>query len=230
MNTAEKRKAEPLPMSIDSSEFSRLLSNELAGKLEDLSGQKQNAGAVEEMIETALLTTLHRISPSRRLYIKTRSRARGRSIKALAPAKVLAPLPVEDLKPSEVIERGLVEMSLSQLYRATTDGRFYCSVPRGRSHGKLYPSWQFVEPVPSMLPDVLRILKEKGERYVHARMVSGEDELNELSPAEMLAGRPFSVRADIHPMQTAMLNLPTAERLALVTELFELPSREHSIG
>jgi hypothetical protein len=159
-----------------------------------------------------------------------RSSGLGRKIKKLAPVRLLEPLPIEDLKPSEVIEFGLVEMSLSQLYRATKDGRFYCSMPRGRSHGQLYPAWQFVEPVPNMLPEVLRVLKEKGERYIHARMVSGEDELNELSAAEMLAGRPFSVRTALHPMQTAMLKLPAPKRLALVKELIEEPSREHAIG
>ena len=81
-----------------------------------------------------------------------RSSEQGRKIKELAPVRLLEPLPIEDLKPSKVIEDGLGKMSLSQLFRPTKDGRFYCSVPRGSSHGKLYPAWQFVEPVPNRLP------------------------------------------------------------------------------
>jgi hypothetical protein len=140
------------------------------------------------------------------------------------------PLPPEDLKADEVIQRGLVEMSLSQLYRATQQGRFYCAKPRGKSNGRVYPSWQFVDPVPDMLPEVLRVLQEQGESRIYARMVTAEDALNELSPAEVLAGRPFQGRSELHSEQSAMLKLSKAERLALVKEIFEEPSREHAIG
>jgi hypothetical protein len=139
-------------------------------------------------------------------------------------------LPIGDLKPREVIASGLVKMSLSQLYRATQEGQFYCFIPRGRTHGKLYPAWQFVPPVSDILPEVLSLLRERGESYVHARMISEEDSLNELSPAEVLAGRPFSACTELHPMQAAMLELSTSERLALVKEVFEEPSRQHAIG
>jgi len=68
-----------------------------------------------------------------------------------------------------VIEHGLVEMSVSQFYRATQQGRFYCAKPRGKSIGRVYPAWQFVAPVTEMLPEILSVLKEQGESHVHAR-------------------------------------------------------------
>lgn len=230
MNTAGKRKSELLPKSFDSSEFLQLLSTELTGPLEHLLRSKKEAGAVQQVVETAVSTTLDRISTGEHLRVMKLRSPRVQQLKHAAPVEAPVPLPIEDLKPTAVIDHGLVEMSLSQLYRATEQGRFYCSMPRGRSHGKLYPAWQFVGPVPDMLPEVLRVLQEQGETYVHARMVSQEDELNELSPAEVLAGRPFCARAILEPQQAALLNLPIPERLALVKALFGQPSREHAIG
>jgi hypothetical protein len=64
-------------------------------------------------------------------------------------------LPVDELKPKEVLSANLVDMSLLSLYRATEQGRFYCFKPRGKSNGRVYPAWQFAGQVPAMLPQVL---------------------------------------------------------------------------
>ena len=55
---------------------------------------------------------------------------------------------IEDLLPTDVVKQGLVDLSISQLYRATEHGRFYCTKPRGKKNGRLYPAWQFVGSVP----------------------------------------------------------------------------------
>jgi hypothetical protein len=230
MNTAEKRKSELLPMPIDLGEFRRVLLKELAGPLEDVLSTKKDAGPVGQVVETVVLRTLGQISPNHRLYIMKPGKTGNRKFKEAPPVKVLDTLPVEDLKPSAVIDNGLVEMSLSQLYRATKDGRFYCSKPRGRSRGKLYPAWQFVHPVPDMLPEVLRVLAGQGEKYIHARMVTAEDELMELAPAEVLAGRLFNAGENLHSDQAELLTLQPSERLAIVKNVFGKPSREHQIG
>jgi hypothetical protein len=230
MNTAEKMKSDLLPTPFDLGEFRRVLSRELAGPLEDVLSIKKDAGPVGQVVETAVLRTLGHISSNHRLYIMKPGKAGERKVKEAPPVKALGTLPIEDLKPSAVIDNGLVEMSLSQLYRATKDGRFYCCKPRGRSRGKLYPAWQFVHPVPDMLPEVLRVLEEQGEKYVHARMVTAEDELMELAPAEVLAGGLFNAGENLHPDQAGLLALQPSERLAIVKNVFGKPSREHRIG
>ncbi|PHV33359.1 hypothetical protein CSQ94_13325 [Janthinobacterium sp. BJB312] len=82
--------------------------------------------------------------------------------------------------------------------------------------GKEFPAWQFVQPVPELIAPVLAILAGQPSSEIHAFWISGADELNELSPAEMLAGKSFETRAEIHPGQQALLNLPANERLRKV--------------
>jgi hypothetical protein len=81
-----------------------------------------------------------------------------------------------------------------------------------------------------MLPEILSVLKEQGESHVHARMVTEEDDLMELAPAEVLAGCLFDASEQLHPEQAALLELPPSERLALVKKVFGKPSRQHAIG
>ena len=139
-------------------------------------------------------------------------------------------LPAADLNPNEVIKRKLVEMSRSNLYRAADDGRFYSITPKGRSNGRLFPEWQFVEPVPSVLPEVLFILKQHSERERHAFLVSMMDELNELSPAEVLAGMPFESRSVVEDAQLRLLKLPTAIRLAEVKQVLSQAVDSEVVG
>jgi hypothetical protein len=219
---------EPTPTAVDLRELSDQFFTELAGPLEEALGSKKDAGKVEKIVKEALFITIRRMSRARRLEKEKGGRA-ARSRK-FRKAKISLPLPVEDLKPDEVIERGLVEMSVANLYRATQDGRFYCATPRGKRIGRVYPAWQFEEPVVGMLPQVLSVLKEQGEAYIHARMVSEDDDLMELAPAEVLAGRLFNPNQELDPEQAALLQLPAPERLALVKEVFGKPSRQNAIG
>ena len=125
-------------------------------------------------------------------------------------------LPVSKLKVSEVLEQGWVQLSQASLYRAVESGRFYCVTPAGRSIGKEFPAWQFVPPVPELIAPVLAMLAGQPNSDIHAFFVSSADALNELSPAEMLAGKPFETRSDLHPSQQALLDLPARERLQQV--------------
>lgn len=98
-------------------------------------GSKKDAGKVEKIGKDALLATINRMSGTRRQEKEKQARtARSRKLRK---ESILAPLPVEDLKPEEVIDRGLVEMSVANLYRATQDGRFYCATLRGKRIGRL---------------------------------------------------------------------------------------------
>ncbi|MGS1024124.1 hypothetical protein [Burkholderia glumae] len=132
-------------------------------------------------------------------------------------------LPVANLKPSEVIEQQLVALSIASLYRSVEAGRFYCVRPRGQANGRAFPAWQFAEPVPELLPQVLDKLRGALETEVHAFFVTERDELNELAPAEVLAGKLFEGRGSPHASQRRLLNLPAIERQRRVIALISQP-------
>ena len=156
--------------------------------------------------------------PGRERVIDVATRALNAARASLGAARPLAPLqlPVSKLKVSDVIGQGWVELSQASLYRAVESRRFYCVTPKGRSIGKEFPAWQFVQPVPELIGPVLAVLSEQPTSEIHAFWVSRVDELNELSPAEILAGKSFETRAEIHPSQQALLDLPASERLRKV--------------
>ncbi|WFR77465.1 hypothetical protein P9875_17220 [Janthinobacterium rivuli] len=156
--------------------------------------------------------------PERQRLIDLATRALHEARASLGAPPPLTPrqLPRSKLKVSDVIGQGWVELSQASLYRAVENNRFYCVTPKGRSIGKEFPAWQFVQPVPELIAPVLAILAGQPSSEIHAFWVSGADELNELSPAEMLAGKSFETRAEIHPGQQALLNLPANERLRKV--------------
>lgn len=130
-------------------------------------------------------------------------------------------LPMSRLKVSELIEQGLVSLSQASLYRAVENKRFYCLTANGRSIGKEFPEWQFIEPVPELLPDILRMFDKLPNSETHAFFVSSSDELNDLSPAEVLSGRQFESRTFLHPSQMALLNSSSLDRKRKVLQLAE---------
>ena len=134
-----------------------------------------------------------------------------------------APLPVTNLKPSEVIEKRKVRMSLASLYRSVDASKFYCVVPSGQTNGREFPEWQFVDPVPELLPSVLLALQGALRTEVHAFLVTSQDALNELAPAEVLAGVPFETRTSLHSSQQRLLQLPSSERQRKVLALISGP-------
>ncbi|MEF2265711.1 hypothetical protein V3C40_02865 [Janthinobacterium sp. LS2A] len=132
------------------------------------------------------------------------------------PSAIPVQLPVSKLKVSDVIEQGWVALSQASLYRAVDSKRFYCVTPKGRSIGKEFPAWQFVQPVPELIAPALAILADQPSSEIHAFWISSADEFDELSPAEMLAGKSFETRAEVHPSQQALLDLPARERVRKV--------------
>lgn len=134
-------------------------------------------------------------------------------------------LPATKLKASDVISQGVVSLSQATLYRAAENGRFYFITPRGRSIGREFPAWQFIEPVPELIEPVLHQLENQPSSEIHAFWVGAVDDINELSPAELLAGKPFETRIEVHESQRRLLILPASERLRKVQELAELYTR-----
>lgn len=133
-------------------------------------------------------------------------------------------LPVSMLKASELIAQGLADLSQATMYRGVESKRFYCTTPKGRSRsiGKGFPTWQFVEPVPELLETILNYLAELPSSDIHSFWVTASDELNELSPAELLAGKPFETRHHVHPSQRLLLAQPTNIRLRNVRHVAAL--------
>ncbi|GJI94224.1 hypothetical protein RugamoR57_09420 [Duganella caerulea] len=127
-------------------------------------------------------------------------------------------LPVSKLKASDVLEQGWVKLSQASFYRAAENKKFYCLTPTGRSIGKEFPAWQFVQPVPELISPVLIMLDDMPSSETHAFWVGEAEELNDLSPAEVLAGLPFETRRAIHDSQRSLLKLPTHERMRKVVE------------
>ncbi|MEF2252877.1 hypothetical protein V4D00_20970 [Ralstonia solanacearum] len=135
-------------------------------------------------------------------------------------------LAVSNLKPSEVVAQGLVAMSQATLYRAVEDGRFYCVTPPGKAIGRLFPAWQFAAPVPELLAPVLRHMKNLPSSEIHAFWVTPVDVFDELTPAELLAGKPFETRVALSAAQQDHLAIAAVERQSrVVAQLIRLPSR-----
>lgn len=130
-------------------------------------------------------------------------------------------LPVSKLKVQDVIAQGWVEMSQATLYRAVEAGRFYCVTPNGRSTGKAFPVWQFIEPVPELMDAFSPSFARHPGSEIHAFWVTAVDAFNELSPAEVLAGKPFETRAGLHESQRALLALPAHVRVAKVKSVVD---------
>lgn len=131
----------------------------------------------------------------------------------------LRSLPVTNLKPSQVVEHGKLRVSLASLYRYVEADKFYCVVPYGQKNGREFPAWQFQSPVPEVLPDVLQALRGALRTEVHAFLVSSQPSLNDLAPAEVLAGTAFETRPSLHESQVRILTLPAMERKARVLAL-----------
>lgn len=135
-------------------------------------------------------------------------------------------LAVSYLKPSEVIAQGLVAMSQATLYRAVEDARFYCVTPRGKAIGRAFPAWQFAPPVPELLAPVLRQMTDLPSSEIHAFWVTPVDAFDDLTPAELLAGRAFESRAALTAAQRGHLAQSASERQGrVIAQLGALPSR-----
>ncbi|KUE88081.1 MULTISPECIES: hypothetical protein [Cupriavidus] len=139
-------------------------------------------------------------------------------------------LAVSYLKPSEVIAQGLVAMSQATLYRAVEDARFYCVTPRGKAIGRAFPAWQFAPPVPELLTPVLRQMKNLPSSEIHAFWVTPVDAFDDLTPAELLAGRAFESRAALTAAQRGHLAQAASERQGrVITQLAALSSRSSDL-
>ncbi|MFM0348212.1 hypothetical protein [Paraburkholderia sp. RL17-347-BIC-D] len=125
-------------------------------------------------------------------------------------------LPVARWSPEKVIDH--TGISKSTLYRGD-HAQFYSVVPPGKKNGRAYPAWQFTADVPSHLPHLLEILRSNSRMQVNTFFMSEQESLDDLSPAEVLAGMPFEDRLTVVPAQERMLALPARARLDRIVAL-----------
>lgn len=200
-------------------------------------GQKRRGSARDESTEPALERFAQLVAErtaslaedgDRDRFVALVQRALSEARASLADAAAVPPdaLPVSRLKASDVVAQGLVAFSQTTLYRAAENGRFYCTMPTGRSIGRVFPAWQFIEPVPELIEGVLMQLANQPSSEIHAFWVTENEALNELSPAEVLAGKPFETRNEVHESQQRILDLPTGLRLRRVQDLAALYSKD----
>jgi hypothetical protein len=181
----------------------RALIEKIAADL--LAGVAARAGAksgTEKMADLASEAARHEIA-SRLAAWLIRDTGRGGDTRPSC-------LPVARWSPEEVIEH--TGMSKSTLYRGD-HAQFYSVVPPGRKNGRAYPAWQFAADVPSHLPHLLEILRSNSRMQVNTFFMSEQESLDELTPAEVLAGMAFEDRPTVTPEQARMLSLPARARL-----------------
>lgn len=130
-------------------------------------------------------------------------------------------LPLGNAKPQDVIDQGILPMSLATLYRALEDSRFFAVIPSGAKNGRVLPLWQFVEPVPELLPRILHELRTAATMEINSFLVSECEELNDLSPAEVIAGKFFENRTSWYASQEKLLGPPGYARQELVLRIIK---------
>ena len=190
------------------------------------------AGWAEQFVERFTHEVEERLAPSlpgagREALAAAAQQAFDATVDALSrPQPSSASLPVTRLRAADVVAQGLASMSQATLYRALEQRRFYSTTPRGKTIGRLFPAWQFVDPVPELIGSILEQLSTLPGSQIHAFWVTRADELNELCPAEVLAGIPFETNMSLHPAQRDLLDQPTVVRQQKVSEF----ARQQSAG
>lgn len=188
------------------------------------------AGWAEQFVERFTHEVEERLAPSmpgagREALAAAAQQAFDATVDALNHSQPSsASLPVTRLRAADVVAQGLVAMSQATLYRALEQRRFYTTTPRGKTIGRLFPAWQFVEPVPELIGSVLERLATLPSTQIHTFWVTRADELNELSPAEVLAGLPFETTTSLHPAQRFLLDQPPVVRQQKVSEFAQQQS------
>lgn len=188
------------------------------------------AGWAEQFVERFTHEVEERLAPSmlgagRETLAAAAQQAFDATVVALSrPQAPSASIPVDRLRAADVVAQGLVAMSQATLYRAVEQQRFYTTTPRGKTIGRLFPTWQFVEPVPELIGSVLERLSTLPSTQIHAFWVTRADELNELCPAELLAGLPFETSTFLQPAQQFLLDQPAVVRQQKVAEFAQQQS------
>lgn len=113
----------------------------------------------------------------------------------------------------------------------TADGRLY-RVKVASQEGNVlhWPAWQFHPSATRQAPTIFAMQRFDPKETIHAFWVTGADEFNELTPAEVLTGLAFSTRQEtLLPSQVKLLNEDAARRQwRVATYLLNMQSFHHT--
>ena len=135
-------------------------------------------------------------------------------------------LPIGHLTVAEVSAQGLVNLTPFELHRAIEAGHFYAEGYDPAGMPTILPAWQFVPPAPSLIIPIIMALRNEPSGEDPFFWMIAYEELNDLTPAEVLCGRLLCTRGSVSIGQVHHLRRSDAERQATVMAALELlPSR-----
>lgn len=173
--------------------------------------------AIAELAKSADLRAHQHILPSVITALK------NAYVSAAKRSPCVFALPIAKLAAAEVVSKGWIHTTVSELNDWADNGRFYRIASYGDLSGeRFFPVWQFVGPTPNLIGKILSSLTERSSAEVHAFWICASDELNELAPAELLAGIAFETREYIEQSQYRYLQLSVTDRLQKVINLARL--------
>lgn len=127
--------------------------------------------------------------------------------------EVRTTLPVARWAVSELILRMQNHGSKVDVLDALEAHCLYGIQKRGPDVISDFPVWQFIWPVPYLIRKILPHFSEKPGAEIHAFWTAQRDELNELSPAEVLAGMPYETREFVDECQKKYMMQTSQERI-----------------
>ncbi|PLP98109.1 hypothetical protein [Cupriavidus pauculus] len=133
----------------------------------------------------------------------------------------IARLPVSGLTPEEVIEQQCVDVPPDELWHEVAAGRLWASYD-GIAKRRLFPAWQFVEPVSELMPAVMDVLLAADCIDPCDFWESQFGEIADLTPAELLSGKLFAARRSVSIDQADYLAMPDIERQRVVLTMHDL--------
>ncbi|RFB70844.1 MULTISPECIES: hypothetical protein [unclassified Herbaspirillum] len=134
------------------------------------------------------------------------------NIPYVAP-EVRTTLPVSRWAVSELILRMQNHGSNAEVLGALEAHCLYGIQKRGANAISDFPAWQFIWPAPYLIKKILPHLSEKPGSEIHIFWTVQRDELNELSPAEVLAGMPYETREFVAECQRKYMVQTSQERI-----------------
>ncbi|WP_144424115.1 hypothetical protein [Herbaspirillum hiltneri] len=142
------------------------------------------------------------------------------SIPYVAP-EVRTTLPVSRWAVSELILRMQNQGSNADVLGALEAHCLYGIQKHGADVISDFPVWQFIWPVPYLIRKILPYFSEKPGAEIHVFWTVACDELNELSPAEVLAGMPYETREFVDECQRRYMVQTSQERIKRLLSVVE---------
>lgn len=103
-------------------------------------------------------------------------------------------LPIALWSPAEVVAKQKLS-ALTTLYRYDKAGKLYCVKPSAKQNGRMFPAWQFVAPVPSLLSHVITELRGVLQFELHAFLLPSKTISTNCHPRKCWRGCRLKIEA-----------------------------------